>query len=377
MNITLRKKKLKDSRISLYLDYYLPEAEKPRRKESLNLYLKEKPRTPSEREHNKQTLKLAENICSTRLLDLQHEHYDFEHLIGKESKKSIDLIHYFEKVVIAQRHKSEPVKSMWNSAFHHVKIFCKHKPVLLKAINKDWIEEYKFFLLNEAMCKRFPDKPVAQNSAQHFFAKLKYCLDQAAKERLMPYNPFTDVKGISKEEVIKEFLTLEELKRGVNTPCDSDLYKRAFLFGCFTGMRWSDIKQLKWENIAYSEMHGYNVRYQQKKTKGLENLPINKQAIALLDDKNKQGLVFKNLTYNNRKMKNVFEKWMKDSNISKAITFHCSRHTFATLQLTLGTDIYTVSKLLGHKDVSVTQIYAKIINKVKVDAVNRIPEMVI
>jgi site-specific recombinase XerD len=58
--------------------------------------------------------------------------------------------------------------------------------------------------------------------------------------------------------------------------------------------------------------------------------------------------------------------------ISKTITFHCARHTYATLQLTLGTDIYTVSKLLGHKDLSTTQIYAKIIDERKTLAASKI-----
>lgn len=56
--------------------------------------------------------------------------------------------------------------------------------------------------------------------------------------------------------------------------------------------------------------------------------------------------------------------------LAQPITFHTSRHTFATMMLTLGADLYTVSKLLGHADVKMTQVYAKIINKKKDEAVN-------
>ena len=69
-------------------------------------------------------------------------------------------------------------------------------------------------------------------------------------------------------------------------------------------------------------------------------------------------------------------QWMLKAGITKAITFHSARHTFATLQLTLGTDIYTVSKLLGHSELKTTQIYAKIIDQKKLEAVNRIPNLV-
>ncbi|NOZ46966.1 MAG: tyrosine-type recombinase/integrase [Chlorobi bacterium] len=84
--------------------------------------------------------------------------------------------------------------------------------------------------------------------------------------------------------------------------------------------------------------------------------------------------VFKGLKYSawhNLKL----QLWVMKAGISKTITFHCGRHTYATLQLTFGTDIYTVSKLLGHKELKTTQVYAKIINQKKVDAANAIPDI--
>ena len=63
-------------------------------------------------------------------------------------------------------------------------------------------------------------------------------------------------------------------------------------------------------------------------------------------------------------------EWAKNAGIEKHVTFHVSRHSYATMMLTIGVDIYTVSKLLGHKNVATTQIYAKIIDQKKIDAVN-------
>jgi len=117
---------------------------------------------------------------------------------------------------------------------------------------------------------------------------------------------------------------------------------------------------------------GYYIRFRQKKTKGVETLPISDQARNLLGEKgNPDDKVFDGLHYSawsNLKL----QQWMMKAGITKTITFHCARHTYATLQLTLGTDIYTVSKLLGHKELRTTQIYAKVIDDKKKEAANRI-----
>ena len=116
---------------------------------------------------------------------------------------------------------------------------------------------------------------------------------------------------------------------------------------------------------------GYYIRFRQKKTKGAETLPISEQAFGLLGERqDNDQRVFVGLRYscwNNIKLK----EWMLKAGISKPITFHCVRHTYATLQLTAGIDIYTVSKLLGHKDLKTTQIYANVIDEKKKDAANR------
>ena len=117
---------------------------------------------------------------------------------------------------------------------------------------------------------------------------------------------------------------------------------------------------------------GYYIRFRQKKTKGAETQPISDQAFELLGERTiPDERVFVGLKYSawhNLKL----QQWVMKAGISKTITFHCARHTYATLQLTLGTDIYTVSKLLGHKDLKTTQIYAKIIDERKKEAANKI-----
>ena len=101
-------------------------------------------------------------------------------------------------------------------------------------------------------------------------------------------------------------------------------------------------------------------------------LPISKQAFSLLGERgNPNDKVFEGLTYSAYTNKHLFQ-WIGSAGITKDITFHCFRHTFAILQLDKGTDIYTVSKMLGHKDLKTTQIYAKVLDKNKRKASERI-----
>ncbi len=139
-------------------------------------------------------------------------------------------------------------------------------------------------------------------------------------------------------------------------------------------MRWSDIEKLKWSEVQKTE-NGYKIVFHQQKTKGLQYLDISEQAREYLGSEGMpQEKVFTNLKYNVL-ANNELLKWVQAAGIKKKITFHCARHTFATLQLTVGTDLYTLSKLLGHTDIKTTQIYGQIIDEKKREAVNRIPDI--
>ena len=168
-------------------------------------------------------------------------------------------------------------------------------------------------------------------------------------------------------------MTLGELNSLVKTDCKSPEVKIQALFSALTGLRRSDIQKLIWEEVQYAEASGHLIRFKQKKTGGSETLPITDQAFSLLGER-KQSLekVFSLIEATNQRENRYLTKWVLDAGISKKITFHCFRHTFATLQLSMGTDIYTVSKMLGHKDLNTTQIYAKIIDETKRTAANRI-----
>jgi integrase len=185
-------------------------------------------------------------------------------------------------------------------------------------------------------------------------------------------NPFDLVKGISQPETYREFLTKEELIRLANTSTPTEAMKNSCLFSALTGMRMGDIMSLTWSKVQHSESMGYFVRFSMNKTKSEETLPLSNEAIALLGAPSDSPESFVFPGYNFNAHYSELQRWLQKAGITKKITFHNFRHTFATLQLAEGTDIYTVSKLLGHKNIHTTQIYGKVMDKTKTEAMGRI-----
>ena len=168
------------------------------------------------------------------------------------------------------------------------------------------------------------------------------------------------------------YLTVEEIKKLSNTHCSHPVIKRAFLFSCLTGIRKGDISRLTWSDVQ-TQGQFTRIIFRQEKTDNVEYLDINSQASALLGERGlSDEKIFKGFT-NPMTISKILTSWVKEAGIKKKITFHCARHTFAVMMLDLGTDIYTVSKLLGHKKLTTTQIYAKVLDKNKQQAVNKIP----
>ena len=144
---------------------------------------------------------------------------------------------------------------------------------------------------------------------------------------------------------------------------------------CFTGLRLSDVRSLTWGKIVKApDGKTLYIRIKMQKTQKLINVPLSKEAVDCLNPKeNPEEPIFTLPTGTSNIERNI-EKWMQNAHIDKHITYHCSRHTAATMLLTLGADIYTTSKLLGHANVNTTAIYAKIVDQKKVETVNLVDD---
>ena len=377
--VSLRQKKISKGRKSLYLDFYPaiphPETGKDTRREFLGLYVFEKPKTPIQKTHNLENLRIADSIRQKRENFLNkpeiYSKYEKEQLKIKELGEQC-FVEYFKK--LADKRK-ESNHDNWISALNYLNDFTNGS-LKFEDLNQKVLENFKEYLL-ETKSKRSDKNKLAQNSAVSYFNKVKAALKQAYSEGILQENLNAKIKPIKTAETRREHLSLEELNRLVKTPCTNELLKRVALFSALTGLRFSDIQKMTWSEMEYIKGQGYRINFDQKKTKGVEYYDISEQAYSFTKgeenpaDMPQDENVFEGLKYSAYNNK-YLSQWIGAAGITKNITFHCFRHTFATLQLFSGTDIYTVSKMLGHKDLKTTQIYARVVDEAKRKAANNI-----
>ena len=374
IKVKLREKKISGNRQSLYLDFYPaiphPETGAPTRREFLGLYLFDKAKNSIDKQHNKETLQLAEQIRQKRENHLNkpeiYTGYEKEQLKIKEQGEQ-NFVTYFKS--LADKRKASNHEN-WASALRYLDNFTNGK-MKFADLNEKFLEDFKEYLLTTKSNKS-NKTTLAQNSAVSYFNKIKAALKEAYKDGILQSDLNARVKPIQSAETRREYLTIDELNKLVKKDCNNPLMKRAALFSALTGLRFSDIQKMVWGELEYIEGQGYFLNFSQKKTNGIEYYPISEQAVSLLNEKGEPtAKAFEGLEYSAYHNKHLFQ-WIGAAGITKDITFHCFRHTFATLQLFNGTDIYTVSKMLGHKDLKTTQIYAKIVDDTKRKAADKI-----
>ncbi|GAB4094266.1 tyrosine-type recombinase/integrase [Flaviaesturariibacter terrae] len=357
-------------KISLYLVYYFGPDQK-REYQFLDLFLYDKPKNQIEKDHNKQTESLAKSIQAQRILDSQNANYGFV----SQDKGKVGVLVYFKQLV-DKKFDSIGNHGNWLSTYQHLSDFVNGKDVRLDQIDEKFLEAFKEYLLACKVRKGIKFQRLNRNTALSYFNKLRAALREAYINKLIKENPALRVKCIKGQQVHREFLTVEELKVLANTSCEDPILAKAFLFGSLTGLRFSDIKNLKWGQIRESKEHGLYIQYIQKKTKKPEILPVSENALKLIGMRGEQeDLVFSNLQYSAHRNK-MLQEWVKKAGIDKKISFHCSRHTQAVMQLSLGTDVFTVSKLLGHQNIKTTMHYLHIVDKTKKDAVSKMPALI-
>ncbi|WP_300699852.1 site-specific integrase [Bacteroides sp.] len=368
--IKIRTKELSNGCQSIYLDIYV---EGKRQYEFLKLYIiPENDKTDKERNH--ETLRLANAIKSQKIVELQNETFGFNH----KQLSNVKLTEYMER--IAEISADNKVR---NDTIHAI---IQHlgrydpKGILLKKVDKNYILGFLEYLktAKQKHCKN--EKVLHVNTQLNYFKMLRYCLRYAIFEDYIRSNPMDKIKNEEKPKrcrVEREYLTMEELTRMVRTPFYNDLLKKAFLFSCFCGLRHCDIVALKWDDIHFDEQGNTMISIIQQKTREAISLPLSSEAMKYLPDRGiaqDTDKVFVNLISLGRSNE-ILYRWAEQANISKHITFHTARHTHATMMLTLGADLYTVSKLLGHTNIQTTQIYAKLVDETKKKAVELIPEI--
>ena len=371
--VKLRTKKISNHRLSLYLDFYPPIKRKDgriTRREFLKMYVLENPTTILEKENKKATILIAEQIRSRKENELQkpevYSESEREQLALRKMRET-PFIELFQRL---SRERQNTLHGSWTSSLNYYVDFLNGREIRCSDINIDFINGFKSHLLTAKSLRRGKMK-LGRNSALSYFNKFRAVLRYAYSNGYLAKDYRSMTEGIKEEESERSFLTSDELARLASTPFSDDILRRACLFSALSGLRFSDIKGLCWKDIN-DHNSGTFLHFRHKKTNSIERHPISKEAKKLLGKRSQsKNPVFPNLKYSDRNNKRI-QDWVTRADISKHITFHCFRHTYATLLLTKGVDIYTVSKMLGHKSLHTTQIYTKVIDDKKNEAANKL-----
>jgi integrase len=339
------------NRGQLYLDIYKDGQRKRERLKGLDL--------TGNKSVDKETMRLAEIARAKRAQQLFSEEWKLvSQVSGRQS-----LYSYI--VENSDKKKIERCKSI-RSSLNYLGKYPGGKTIQLCQITEIWFTDYQEWL----------KKQVALNTADTYMSILRIALNSAVRRNILPRNPVLNVPRIKAPQKRIVWLNPDELKNLAKTKSDFDAGEemvRAFLFACYTGLRISDMRTLKWGDIERNPMQ---IVKQQEKTKEQAYIPLSASAWALINDEKdheKNTPVFPRLHGKKHGHYARLKQWGKAAGITKEMGWHVARHTFAVLALEGGCDIYTLSKLLGHTDVNTTQIYAQATDKMKRAAVDALP----
>jgi len=359
--VTLRTRPLKNGMLSYYLDYYPgyrdQETMKTIRHEGLNIYIYANPKNERERNFNATMSEKAEAIRCRRFESIVNDRYDF----FDRHKLKADFLEYYRKQL--RKHDQK-----WEFVYHHFYNFV-HGKCTFEEIDIDLCNKFREYLLNAKQLRR--DGRISKNSASGYWSTFRGLLKILYRNRLIKTNINDFLDKIEIEDTPKDYLSVEELYKLAETPCKKPILKTAALFSCLTSLRISDILSLQWHEIVDFAAGGKCVHTITQKTKTEDIIPVSDEALQLIGySPEKTGLVFKGLkrSWTQHPMK----EWIREAGITKNITFHSYRRTYATLQGAAGTDIRTIQSNMAHKSITTTQRYMKVVDSNKREASNRI-----
>lgn len=383
-NPKLGAKVLSDGRESLFLDYYLGYEEGTskdgnkyvhanRRREFLKLYLWQAPRTPEERQRNKETLELAQKIRFERGQQL------LETANGYRLKKSDDLNFidwlwaYHDSYTKADKRMIKQACTCFTDFLADTEEYAKYsKRMKPQQLTREMLEDFTEYLKH-----RFTGE-----GPHTVFARFKKILKAATEQEILRKNPSEGVViKIDRGRLRKDILSLEEIQRMAATHYKGENLnvRRAFLFCLYCGLRWCDVKDLTFENVDYSNRL---LRFEQAKTKGHSSassvvIPLSETLLKLIGtpgvDESRNDRIFP-LPSHTSCLKSL-RRWTKRAGIEKHITWHCARHSFAVNILNNGANIKTVASLLGHSGLQHTEKYTRAVDSLKEAAIDSLPEL--
>ena len=328
--IKIRFKELKNGNKSIYLDYMV---DGKRINEYLKMYLLPG-RTPEEKRLNEHTLCAVSNVKAQRLTNIAWNK-DANDGVSDKRRLLFDVIDEYAGFRLKRGTKS--ARSTYGNLKRHI----------------------------------------ARATVTGTISSLSCVLRYAARKGMIQSNPVEqyDTRKIQGPVYKRVYLTADELKALVRTECSVESYKRLFLFACFVGLRYSDLITLRWSDVV-EEKDEIRIEKMMHKTQHMVYVPLGKIARDYLPERGEpDALVFPDLPKGTSDIDAIIKQWVSDAGIEKKVTFYSSRHTFATLNLTQGADLYVVSQLLGHKEIRTTEGYAEIIDVKRTEAMYMIDKL--
>ena len=379
MTITLRQKDLENDNKSLYLDIY----DNGKRKfEFLSLYLL--PEVDEQtKAANEETLKRAHQIRAERILHPEtipmkgHQTVTKED-VAEDSPEVMDWVQTYIDQITASGEYSKSVIRQTRYLQDRMREFLEAKRkthISLRKFDKECFKAFFLWLKNDYVPQKFvrkESKPLSESSLKNLQQRIVAVFNKAVKAGKLKANPFyqmdkSDTFATPKESH-RQFLTLDELKTFMASEETNGVRETqlAFGFACLTGLRISDIRALRWADIQKNE--GMNTLVIiQKKTKAVNAVPICSTAMGWMPERGKDNKVFHLPAHAN--VDAALKRIAKKVGIEKTISFHTSRHTFGTLIQAATGNIETTKKLMGHKSLKSTAIYADVLTEEKVKAV--------
>lgn len=373
--IRIRERKLADGNRSLYLDMY---SRGVRKVESLGLYIVPE-KTPFDKVHNEHAWQMAQKIKSERILALQ------KYGIGQWEKiqqSFTPLTKFLEEY--EQEQSGISASTIRGRKYMRLRIeqYLREIGRLQMSIMEVDVEFCRGFIKFLRMSKNKRLKEAERNISNCSGLQIQTiftgALNKALRDGIIEKNPMKQLSAkerFHQQESTREYLTINELKSMIAIPCGDEALKNAFLFSCFTGLRISDVRGLTWGKVLeFPNGNGRYLRVKMQKTQNYVNIPLSRDALKYMRQTDRPDEPIFRISPATSVITQRLQAWADNANVNKRISYHVSRHTFATMLLSVGVDIYTVSKLLGHTNISTTQIYAKIIDKKKVDAISKVDD---
>lgn len=335
---------------------------------------------------NEEKVRLQRVTCDMINTDLERTEADFV----PQSKNRVRIIEYIRKLgerALAESGNRHSIYATMQALENHIEIYAGNN-VTFKDVNKKWVLNFIEYLKTKALNQNYlraKDKKkrkevsISQNTQHRIIVNLNYVMNAAVRDCIIRTNPIKELSNRDKvpaKKGTREYLNKEEIERLMDTPFSHSRYniKEAFLFSCFTGLRYSDLRMIRQSDFHSDDLGAY-LRIKMVKTHEPLKIYVPDVALKLLPKKDNDDMPLFDLPKNDY-ANQALRKWLEDAGVTgKKITFHCGRHSAATLLLSAGLPLAVVGKQLGHLKTSTTEIYAKLVDEAQRSAAAKMDEL--